>query len=805
MSVARMISSALILSAVVTPLAAQENQADDADRAAPDTLATITLPPSAESDAPTGDDKPRGANRLIEEIVVTAQKREEAIQDVPISVAAFSEQQLQAMGVESTKDLGRVTPGLQFTETAGFTLIYLRGVGTDSFLPYADPSVATYVDGLYIPAQQGLVNSFGGIQRVEVLKGPQGTLFGRNSTGGAINVITKSPDQTTEISAQAELGNFDDKKVQVYASTPISDTLAASVSAIYNHTDPYYKLITDDLGSLESAPADRLYPDESYGARVKLRWFPIEELDLGLTAYHIRQVGTGSTIGALTKPSALATLLGIQAEQQDYEIHRNEPTKLAVSNSVIAGNATWNLPAFDLKLITGYQDIVTEDAYYDFDNSAKDLVSFFTNNAYNRVTTAEFQIASNASSWMSDRLKWIGGLYYLHSLGGYDPITLEIAGSGVPRIGAGLLTPEVLDAVEQFLQGIPGLGSATPGVQVDIHGVLRTNSYSAFAQSDYDFCDWFNLTLGLRGQIEDRFLTRQDVLLESGNGNNDLPLFRYHEPKITQHNFTPKVSLNFKPADDMLVYLSWSKGYKSGTYNGINIYTPPSYVQPEVVNAYELGLKSEYFDHKLRFNAAIFQNDIRHPQVTYVSLVNGGAITFENAGSARIRGAEFDTLLVPLPDADPGLVLTLGVSYLDAVFTDYRNGSGFNEQTGLFFSKSGDFTGNRIPRTAKQTGNFAVNQTLEVGQGSLELSADVYYNSGFYYSAQNTDVARQGSYYLLNAHVGYLYDPWKLRITAFGQNLNDKAYSFSGFTADFGTNVTLAPPRTFGLRLNWDF
>src|SRR5690606_32065465 len=154
-------------------------------------------------------------------------------QDVPVAVAAFSAGQLEALGVNNTKDLSRITPGLQLTEFAGFTLVYLRGVGADSFLPYADPSVATYVDGLYIPAQQGLVNSFGGIDRVEVLKGPQGTLFGRNSTGGAINVITKTPGQDTEISAQAEVGNFKSRKAQIYASLPLFDTLAASISAFY--------------------------------------------------------------------------------------------------------------------------------------------------------------------------------------------------------------------------------------------------------------------------------------------------------------------------------------------------------------------------------------------------------------------------------------------------------------------------------------------------------------------------------------------------------------------------------------------
>lgn len=749
---------------------------------------------------------------LVEEIVVTAQKREENIQDVPIAVSAFSGEQLTTLGIESTKDLTRITPGLQFSEIAGFTLVYLRGVGTDSFLPYADPSVATYVDGLYIPAQQGLVNSLGGVERVEVLKGPQGTLFGRNSTGGAINVITKSPGQEHELSLQADVGNLGTRNLQAYVSVPVTEKIGISLSGVYNHTNPYYRIVTEDLGPLELPPEDMLHPEESLGGRIKIRWQPTDDLELGLGTYLLRQTGSGSTIGALKKPSLIATLLGIRAEENDYEIHRNEKTLLTVETSTAYGDAKWMLPWFDLKLIGGYQDTRTKDAYYDFDNSAKDIVSFFTNNAFSRVTTAEFQIASNDGSWRSDRFKWIGGLYYLHSDAGYDPITVEVLGDGLPVIDPlleALNLPE--DLVTQLLNALPLLGSVPGltvedglGVRVDINGVLRTNSYSAFLQGDYNFTDWFGITLGGRYQEEDRFLIDQRASLTSENKENNLPVLTYNRPKVTQYNFSPKVSLNFRFFDDELLYLSWSKGYKSGTYNGINIYTPPSYVEPEEVNSYEVGIKSNLLDGNLRFNAAVFYSDVDQLQVTYVSLVNGGAITFENAGSARIRGAEFDALWVLFPHWNPGFVLTGGVSYLDSIFTDYRNASGFDDTTGLFFSKSGDFTGNRIPRSPEWSGNLGLHQTLDTRWGPVEVGADVYYNGGFFYNAQNTDHARQKEYSLLNARVSYTYEPWNLKLTVFGQNLDDETYSYSQFTADFGTNITLAPPRTYGFRVSWE-
>lgn len=771
--------------------------------ATPDAELYPTVPVDPMGDAPPPEEaKVSSSSRLVEEIIVTAQKREEQIQDVPVSVAAFSSDQLSALGVESTQDLGRVTPGLQFSGFAGFTLIYLRGVGTDSFLPYSDPSVATYIDGLYIPAQQGLVNSFGGVERVEVLKGPQGTLFGRNSTGGAINVITKNPDQTTEATAQVEFGNFGARKAQVYASFPITETFAASVSGIYNEEDPYYRQVSDDLGPNELPPADKLKGDRSEGMRVKLRWTPTDTLDLGLSGYRLIQEGASSTISALKKPSALASTFGIEAEQRAYEFHRNEPTALKINNSTVAANATWTLPGFDLKLIGGHQMIVTDDAFYDFDQSAQDLVSFFTRYAYNRVTTGEFQITSNDESWLSDRFEWIAGVYYLTSSGGYDPIILELANSGLPLItGVPVLGPIAT-----------GLLPSGLGLQAAIHGVLETNAYSAFAQGTWNFTDWFALTLGGRYQIEDRFLTEQNVMLVNSSDGSESPLLNYNEPEVDQENFSPKVSLNFIPADDVLVYLSYSKGFKSGTYNGINIYTAPTYVEPEEADAYELGLKSEWFGGALRFNAAVFQTKIDKPQVTFVSLTNGGAITFENAGAARIRGAEIDTLALPFADSNPGFVVTLGVSYLDSIFTDYQGGSGFDEETGLFFGEGAvtgpqgrDFSGNRIPRSPEWSGNVGLNQTLDTAWGPLEVGIDSYYNSGFFYSAQNSNALQQKEYSLLNARVSYLYEAWDLRLTVFGQNLDNETYSYAQFTADFGTADTLAPPRTYGVRLNWTF
>jgi iron complex outermembrane receptor protein len=279
--------------------------------------------------------------------------------------------------------------------------------------------------------------------------------------------------------------------------------------------------------------------------------------------------------------------------------------------------------------------------------------------------------------------------------------------------------------------------------------------------------------------------------------------------KADSSNFSPKAVLDFKLSDDELLYASYSKGFKSGTYNIIAIYTPTQYIEPEETTAYELGFKSSLLDGALRFNAAIFQNQIDKLQVQTISLTSGGAVRFETAGSARIRGADFDATWEVLPETIPGLVVTAGGALLDGKYTDYQRGSGYDETSGVFFDgtvfPTRNYTGNDLVRTPKFSGNAGLSYSFALGSGSVEIAGDTYYNAGFYYSAQNTPVTREQSYQLYNARISYLYEPWNLRVTAFGKNLTDAKYHYVVQELDFATAKLLAPPAFYGLRLNWDF
>ncbi len=720
----------------------------------------------------------------LEEIIVTAQKREQSLQEVPIAISAFTNFQLDARGITSIKDLGHAVPGLQFTDLAGYNLIYLRGVGTDAFIPAADPSIATYLDGVYFPSAHNMVQSFGALERIEVLRGPQGTLFGRNSTGGAISIFTRAPGPEPEVSVQASYARFDDIKSRAHVSLPLGDSVAASFSGFYNREDNYYKL---DNG-------DKELPQEiGKGGRVRLALSPADNFRVVLTGLLARYSGTSTTTSVNTAPSNLGRLLTIPEETREYVVTADSTPSLTTDTQAWYGEATWTLPWVDLKLLGSHYDIDASDYVYDYDGSARPIATYGAESDYQTVDTAELQFTSNDGTFGSSWLQWVAGAYYLRSEGGYDPGYLSLADSVV-----NLQT--VIDALPPLLQNILNPLPIPTQLRFNFTGLIGAESYSGYLQATANVTDWLNVTAGGRYQEETRKLIRSDVAIQG----IDRSLISWTPRESTVTNFSPRVVVDIKPLDNLMLYASYAQGFKSATYNIINIYLPPDYVKPEEVTSYEVGFKSDLFERSLRFNVAAFESEIQDLQTGFVSLTTGGAINFENAGEARIRGIEFDATAIPFSRWNPGLLLTVGGSWLDATYTDYVGGSGYNENTGLSYS-NGNFTGNRVVRTPKFSGSATLSQVIDVSSGAFEIGVDYYYNSGFYYLAQNSANSFEDSYRIVNGRISYLHAPWNLRVTVFGENLIDERYRLAQFHTDFGRADTLAPPVTAGVRLNWEF
>jgi iron complex outermembrane recepter protein len=780
---------------------------------------TIAVAEEAETVA---DVAPRRANRFVEEIVVTAQKREENLQDVPISVQAFSGDLLDAKGIDEPKALQLTTPGLQYNVFAGYSLIYIRGVGTDAFIPSADASVATYIDNIYYPFGHALASSLGSIERVEVLKGPQGTLFGRNSTGGAINIVSKRPGAEFEADVQVSHESYNKTNLRAYANIPLTDSFGFSVSGLSYTEEQYYRLA-------EASPRNGLPDETSRAFSAKLGWRPGDALDVMLGYTRINTRGGLSMSLPVGDVRPLGVLAGVQ-RQPDYVTSEDAPVYIDSVSRVFTADVQYSAPWFDLRLLGGKQQIESP-ALADYDGSNQPLTSFEALGQFADVRTGEFQILSNDGSWGSDWLTWIGGVYYIDSSAGYDPLLFSAAGSvldvladpppgGLLDALSGLTVPLIsgLGSVSDLV-GIPLDDIINGGVTLNLQGVLDTESTAYFAQATANLTDRLALTLGGRYQTETRTLAKSTTryVPNASNPHNVIPVFDFNTPLFGTNgprtartsNFSPKVVLDYKFSEGSMVYGSYSKGFKSGTFNIIAIYQPPQYIEPEEVSSYELGYKGTLLDGALRFNAAVFQNDIENLQVQTISLTSGGAVRFETAGKASIRGAEFDLTWQILPDTLPGLVLTAGAAWLDSEYTQYPDGSGFDESTGLFFDgtifPTRDFSGNEVVRTPELSGNAGLSYAFDIGRGSVELAGDIYYNSGSFYSAQNTASSEEDSYHVVNARASYFYEPWGLRLTVFGKNITDARYHYVIADLDFGSPRLLAPPATYGVRLKWAF
>ncbi len=735
----------------------------------------------------------RPRSRLVEEIVVTAQKREEALQSVPISIQAFSGENLDARGIVDATSLQRITPGLTITQSVGFTLIYLRGVGSDAFL-LGDPSVAYYIDNIYFPFSQGLAQEFGAIERVEVLKGPQGTLFGRNAVGGAINVHTKAPDfEEAHIVIDSEIANYDVMKNRVHFSLPLGDTLAASVSAFYNHQEFYQ---TGLVNVTPFSPGNELSPIRSKAARAKLRWAPADWIDATIAGLKYQSDGAGTLFQLNAFPSPLARTLGVEA-QTGYNGTLDEPVDQSIDNTVAYGDIKLYLPWLDVRIL-GSDQLIDTSAAYDYDGSPRQLVSFDGPRLYADVQSVELQLLSNDAG--PDWLEWIVGSYFFQSKSGYDG-GLRQKVSGVNTLTAALLERLPLDQLPDFLSGIIPTGN------VFAFGKLGTRSTAYFAQGTINFSDAIALTLGGRYQEEKRYIIEAYNAVENADGSST-PIFPLNPDSnllsTTTNSFSPKVSINFTFPDDSLLYLSAQEATKSGTYNPLKLLRRPDYVAPEETTAYEIGYKTSMFDGAVNFSTAAFFYDIKNLHVQYVSLLNGGVVTYETANAAEVKGIDFDMTALLFPSVVDDFALTLSGAYVDAKFTDFQTGSGFSELTGLF-SNNNDFTGNQISRSPKYTANATISKTWALPGGPFEISADYYYNSGFFFTAQNVSNAEQKAYSLVGARVSYLYERWNLRATIFGNNVTDEKYQIGVLQADFGTNVSYGSPVTYGLRLAWEY
>jgi iron complex outermembrane receptor protein len=728
--------------------------------------------------AATAQTETASSGATVEEIVVTAQKRAEKLQDVPVSVTALSARDLEQAGLTSPAELNQLVVGLNIGVAAGATLTpFLRGIGNNTVVVGNEASTAVYVDGVYFPRLTASFFELADIDRVEVLEGPQGTLFGRNASGGLINIITDTSSlDNYELRAAVGYANYDTLTEKLYVSAPVSDNVAGSISIFRSDQgDGWGRNLAN------GAPA---YYDNPTILRTKWLFNVTDKLSVTASADYFHD---DNNMGepASTVPGTLVGLPGFYLAPP-----YNLPER-AIGNMGFYNEYSFVAPRDREE---GYGGSVRID--YDLDFAKLSSISalrqqnqaVYSDGAYagvpalvyaqfekTRTFSEELQIASEKGS----NFDWIAGFYYLNEYAGYFPVS--ITGPGV---------------AEEVFGG--AFGPVLPvGTTVNLFGGQRVEDYAVYGQATYHVLPDTNLTLGARytyDHVEGHGAT--DVVIpgiltgELGSTNAST---NFYKP-------TFKVALDHHFTDDLMSYVSFSRGFKAGTYNTLPLTLPA--VKPEVVDAIELGAKSTWLDRRLQLNGAFFYYHINDPQDQ--EIVNHVAF-LTNADAAEIKGADLSGQFA----LTHGLTARFGAEYLDAHYTSFPNAPYY---TPLLASPYGstsfaaDASGNQLVDAPRFVFNFGMNYAMETSVGIFDANANFSYNGGFKWNPDN--VIRQKAYELVDASLTYTpvdHDNWQVRL--WGKNITGEKYT--SFVLEqagpAGFSYAPAPPATYGVELSYRF
>jgi iron complex outermembrane receptor protein len=708
-----------------------------------------------------------GNTLSLETIVVTAQKREESLQVVPLSVNAVTAEAIADSGATTIEHLALVVPGVNLTRQSAATLIYVRGIGTPGGQAGLDAAVSTFVDGVLQPSMAGATMMFNNIERVEVLKGPQGTLYGRNATGGAINIVTRTPGPDGTGEFEVGYSNYDTLSSNAYLSGALTDKIDADVAfAIRDQRDGFGRNITTG-----SDANDR----KDWGVRSKLVFHPTSSLDLIIAGDYMK--GSGSYAMSFRPINNTVTFDGQQGWNRGfYDVKGDVDAEIKTEGWGVSGKAVWNLGWATATSITAYREL---DNFQrgDLDMTAIPLAEFPLQE-YNDQFTQELQLAGE----LDNDATWIVGLYFLDGTSGYDPFRIQgqlIQLQAQPLVDAGLLPANVAASL----------------VATSHQAEMNTKAYAVFAQSTYPVLSNTNLTLGVRYTRDERDLSAYGGLVNSA-GNVLVPIYadsvtggRYTS-STTFEEPTWRIALDHQITKDIMGYASYSRGFKSGVYN----LTAPtdSSVNPEILDAYELGLKSESFSNRLRLNVAAFYYDYSDIQVT---IIQGAAQTLLNAAKAEIKGIDFD-FVAALTDR---LSLSGGAAYVDGTYKEFVAApiSSSNAPFPGVTTMPGDASGNDIVRTPKYTFNLAADYRQRTFIGELGVNLTYSWQDKLYYEP---DLALQeGARRLLNAQISLanINDTnWSIKF--WGRNITGEEYLSQGTTNFLGYLGAAGEPATYG-------
>ncbi|MFA5630136.1 MAG: TonB-dependent receptor [Porticoccaceae bacterium] len=698
------------------------------------------------------------ARGTLEEIVVTAQRRAESAQTVPISVTALSGGAMEQARIDGVRDLNVMTPGLNVNQRSVVWAPYIRGIGTLDITAGQEAGVATYVDGVYLSSPYGSNLSFNNIERVEVLKGPQGTLFGRNATGGLIHIITKDPSQEAEMKGKVSVGNYETRQGQLYLAGPLTDSLAADLAINYRDQGRGY--------GTNVALGERIPGSDELGLRSKWVYEPSDTTKVTVIGDYQRQEGmlgnNRSTVPGSVFVAGPGVTFSALGDYQDIQQDVVADAEIEIWGGSIRLDQSFG--AFDFQSTTAYREVAA-DSLVDNDALPIHLVHF-AEDLQVESFTQEFQLSSNSEG----AFNWILGAFYMDDRNGY------MAPSGITLSGLAFADP---------ITGNPA--------SVNLIHTVKTESTSIFAEGTFDLSDRTRLTLGARyTQDKKSFAGRTQVNLEDGT-----PFVTVPSPSdsATWREPTWRVALEHDLAQDILVYASYNKGFRSGTYNTVQVTGVP--VDPEFVDAYELGFKSYLFDRRLRLNGALFYNDYTDLQLV---INRGTTIETLNAGQADIMGLELEGEAI----VTDNLSMRFGLAYLDTEYKEFGDtGCTVRLPSGETAGVVCDPAGNPVIRAPEYTLNAGFLYEVPISTGSVGVSMDYFWTDEFNWEPDGRLV--EPAYGRLNGQLFWSSVDERYRVTLWARNLTDEEYStFTVGQPGIADQYTPAAPRTFGLEFSFN-
>ena len=722
----------------------------------------------------------------LDAIVVTAQKRSERLQDVPIAIETLGEAALATGPVTDITAIQMVSPAVSGSgNSSAQPLIAVRGIVSNDFSIGGDPALGIYVDDVYTGRSAGAVQELVDIDRVEIVKGPQGTLFGRNTTAGAISIYTNKPDLGALAgSAAASFGDFQAVRASAILNMPLTDQTAVRASMVYNRHDGFFENASggrrlDKVDHLAGRVALRL---QSGSLDVILTGEYERDRDDGLVAKSIAYNVPGDQDSAVAKPP-----VSINAPIRN---HRD----------LYGGNLRIEAPLglldfTSISAVRGYRVRYLEDT------DATPLTQVhFGSREWQDAQSQEFRLASPYQAF-----RWTAGASLYHERIAADSRTIYDE-DGVCTGLARSPTPTDCDSLLRALPS-PDPSDASlfdtllkSGVVTDPYkgetGQVEANrargeylSLGVYGDFTLELSPTFSLTGGLRYSRDRKSVNVKSLptsnLVTIVNGENLYLRSGQQRSSKTWDQWQPRVLLAWKPLESLSAYASYTRGYKSGGFNVLQPGDPP--FGPERVSQIEAGLKGSLFERRVRYDFAAFQwryNDLQ------VQVFEGGLPIVRNAGRARGRGLESSITLAP----DRRLNLTLAAAFLDATYTRFRLG------------ETVDYTGNRLPLAPKASGRIGLTGYDLLGVEGLSLQADYVRRSRQYFSPDN-GVLSQPAYGLLSARIAYTIPRSGLELAMSGENLTDAHYATTGQVID-AVNVAvlrLGEPRriVFGARLQW--